>query len=210
MPLLIIPKAELEREGHVLLWCESCSQPRDFVQRDLRYENFATFNGFPILWCESCKSWAIPGNLRYLIAGPVALAKENEKFEINFNPGGGRSEVDYSQYPHFKFSSMDYMFYPGLWRPSQDGALTPIFFRRRVLHRYHSDPDYDLHYTSNSYGTVVIPPGHHIGFGIQQARSGRHVARRYSCFARRRNTLPAVRKCGLRPRPDFRFLPGAN
>lgn len=165
---LPIPDSELARKGHVMLWCEECSQHRDFICRDLQYEDIASFHGFPILWCENCQTWAIPGNLRYLIAEPIAWAKKNGHFEVNFNPDGGLQDVDYSRYPPFKFSSMDYMFYPGLWRPQQDGFLTPVFFRRRVLLRYHADPSYDLHWTSNTYGTVVVPPGHHIPFGINR------------------------------------------
>jgi len=125
-------------------------------------------NGFPILWCPNCKSWAIPGNLRHIIAGAVAYAKKKGKFSVKFAPDGGLAEVDYSRYPAVKYSTMDYMFYPGLWRTWQDGYLTPVFFRRRVLLRYHLDPSYDLHYTSNSYGTVVMPSGDHIAFGINR------------------------------------------
>jgi hypothetical protein len=94
----------------------------------------------------------------------VQHAEKNGSVTVNFRPDA--EEVDYSSYPPFKLSPMDYMFYPGLWRPQEDGALTPIFFRRRVLLRYHSDPVYDLHFTSNSYGTIVMPAGHHIPFGI--------------------------------------------
>jgi hypothetical protein len=120
------------------------------------------------LFCGKCRTWALPGNLRNLISETIDYAKTKKTFVANFNPEGGRSEVNYAGYPSFKFSSMDYMFYPGLWRPQQDGYLTPIFFRRRVLLRYQSDPTYDLHFVSNSYGTVVIPSGHKIPFGINR------------------------------------------
>lgn len=163
---LSIPDSELERQGHVRLWCEMCARPRQFVCRNLHYQQIASFHGFPILWCANCQTWAIPSNLRQLLFESVEYAKRSGPFEVKFNPEGGRQEVNFTHYPPFKFSSMDYMFYPGLWRPSEDGALTPIFFRRRVLLRYHSDPLYDLHFSSNSYGTVVIPPHHHIPFGI--------------------------------------------
>lgn len=169
---LSIPDSELQREGHVLLFCEHCSKPRNFVFRNLQYELRselkATFTGFPVLWCEDCKKWAIPSNLRCELAKLVEQSKYNGEMNVVFEAEGGRQEVNYNTYPKFKFCSADYIFYPGLWRPSQDGALTPVFFRRRVLHRYSSDPDYDLHYISNSYGTVVIPPGHHIPFGINR------------------------------------------
>jgi hypothetical protein len=164
MLALQIPESELTREGHVLLACETCSRPRSFVCRDLAYQTKAFLNGFPILWCEQCKSWAVPGNARYMVKQLVQHAEKNGSVTVNFRPDA--EEVDYSSYPPFKLSPMDYMFYPGLWRPQEDGALTPIFFRRRVLLRYHSDPVYDLHFTSNSYGTIVMPAGHHIPFGI--------------------------------------------
>lgn len=166
--LLSIPDSELQREDHILLFCEHCSKPRNFVFRDLHYEPNTTFSGFPVLWCADCKKWAIPGNLRHILAQSVEWSKENGEMNVVFQAEGGRQEVNYDAYPKFKFCSADYMFYPGLWRPWQDGALTPVFFKRRVLHRYSSDPDYDLHYSSNSYGTVVIPPGHHIPFGINR------------------------------------------
>lgn len=165
---LEIPESEIERTGHVLLNCEECSLPRDFVCRDLKYRNLVQFNGFPVLYCLNCEKWAIPSNLRFLILQPIEHAKISGQIKLTFNPEGGREEVDYSKYPDFKFSSMDYSFYPGLWRPWESGFLTPIFFRRRVLARYYSDPTYDLHWTSNSYGNVIVPPGHHIPFGVNK------------------------------------------
>ncbi len=163
---LEIPQTEVDREGHVLLPCELCKSARALVFRDLHYRRKAFCEGFPILLCAQCGNWAIPGNVRYLVKEVIQNAQLKGTFTAKFRHDG--VSIDYSAYPPFKFSPIDYMFFPGLWRPNEDGALTPLFFRRRVLHRYQSDPQYDLHYTSNTYGTVVIPPGNHIPFGINR------------------------------------------
>lgn len=165
MDSLEVSDSELNRQDPVLIRCENCSTPRKLVCRDLTYKKTkATLNGFPILWCEKCTRWALPQYARLLVNQLVSSLHEQESVTVTFNPNAG--EIDYSAFPPFKFSRMDYMFYPGLWRPHQTGALTPIFFRRRVLLRYHSDPIYDLHFSSNSYGSIVMPSGKDIAFGI--------------------------------------------
>lgn len=94
--------------------------------------------------------------------------KDGEKSSITF----GYEEKEFSRYSslELKYDSVDYYLIPGLYRPEDDGFLTPVFFDKDVLLYYNSHPDYKVRFSSFSSGNIYYKgnPLFNWGFGINR------------------------------------------
>lgn len=164
-------ESQLKNQAPILLNCEECGYPRRLV-----VENCVgtvgrkpiNLSNVPLLKCDNCKIYTLDGYSRSLVNGAVEISAAEPEVAMTLDLHAACIDVDYSLYPNFSVDPVDYYFLPGLWRPHESGFLTPVYFRRRVLHRYHSDDSYDLDYTSNSYGTIEFQNGKMIPFGINR------------------------------------------
>ena len=84
---------------------------------------------------------------------------------INFNT----TKFSYCQKIDFEYDTTDYFCIPGLIRSQMDGALTPVFFNRKVLQKFRSDPDYDIIQGSDTYGTIWHSRSWFIQHGITRS-----------------------------------------
>lgn len=94
--------------------------------------------------------------------------KNGEKLNAVF----GYENKKFKRYSHleFKYSSEDYYLIPGLFRPEDDGFLTPVFFDKDILLYYNNHPDYKVHFGSFSSGNIYFKdsPLFSWGFGINR------------------------------------------
>lgn len=67
----------------------------------------------------------------------------------------------------FLYDPDDYRYIPGLERPHASGFLTPVFFSRRVLMKYETQPEYRVEFASTTYGTIYAEEWY-ISFGINK------------------------------------------
>lgn len=171
MVLLETLEAELQRTGHTLLNCEQCGAPRRMVIDTCEGKvagKSVKLGNLPLLQCDSCRQFALHAYARDLVMTAVEESHARSKIEMTLDLKTVCDDVNYAGYPEFQIDPTDYYFLPGLWRPNDSGFLTPVFFRKRVLHRYHSDDTYDLDYASNTYGTIGFPEGQTLEFGINR------------------------------------------
>jgi hypothetical protein len=92
--------------------------------------------------------------------------KEGEKAVRLRCPNNGR-RFRFSDDIKFLYDARDYLYIPGLWRRSQDGFLTPLFFNRGVLLKFRNSTGYQLEFPSNTYGTIRMTD-RSISFGLNR------------------------------------------
>ena len=73
----------------------------------------------------------------------------------------------------FDYDARDYYTIPGLYRPENDGYLTPVFFDRDVLLYYNNHPDYQVKLYSFSSGNIYFNGESLFNWGFGINRSGK-------------------------------------
>jgi len=127
------------------------------------------FDKLPFLVCPTCSEVYFPFRTKILLRGIIEEAKRRC---VNRHKGTRRENASKQKYNFckkvdFDYDSSDYDYIPGLIRPWRDGAITPVFFDRKVLQKFQTDPDYSVTLGSNTYGTIYHPHGF-ISFGINR------------------------------------------
>lgn len=128
------------------------------------------FDDIPILICISCKNEFQPDRTKRLISYVVSKAKEKGSTEYSGtrNTWVINKRYDFCKDVNFIYDATDCQYIPGLWRDiGKEGALTPVFFNRRVLHKYLSFDEYFVDIASDTYGTIYHPSGY-ISFGVNR------------------------------------------
>lgn len=151
------------------LYCDKCKGHLDLI-----YKNFAevisgtrvTINGLPYLHCERCNLDALPDNSRAAIIRLWEDAKRQNSPGVKVDRKKPMRNFGRTAVP-FKYDSDDYFYLPGLERIHDEGFLTPVFFKKEVLLKYDSSPNYEVKFASRTYGTVYAND-FQISFGINQ------------------------------------------
>jgi len=121
----------------------------------------------PMLVCPNCGETYFPLRTRIQLRGIIEEAKKRgvDTFRGKRNGSTGNEKFDFCKNVNFDYDSTDYITIPALYRPFNKGALTPVFFKKEVLQKFGSDPNYTLEQGSNTYGTIYHPHGY-ISYGI--------------------------------------------
>ena len=126
----------------------------------------------PILICPACKSEFLPDLLRILLKDNAEKGKKMNMKKPVFRGGfptssrDGRFELckDVS----FRYDSNDCRYISGLFSQCAImGFFTPVFFNKRVLHKYMAFDEYRVDMASNTYGTIFHDDWQ-ISFGINR------------------------------------------
>lgn len=154
------------------LHCVKCNNwlnlkmiPYNEISNGLRLE----FDSLPSLFCEKCRTSFIPWQARLLIESAEEQCnsrKSDGKFRSKFNDI--KKEFQYCKSVKFDYDWTDYYFLPGLWRAWDEGALTPVFFDKKVLMKYYMDPDYQIDQFSDTYGSLYYKNEFMISFGVNR------------------------------------------
>ena len=156
------------------LHCNNCN---DWLR--LEYKPFnETVDGIrivmqemPILICPSCKSEFQPDWTKLFIMRIVKDSKVRKINGIKLTKRAKNGTVRYDICPElkFKYDSNDCKIIPGLEGPlSKAGFFTPVFFDKKVLHKYLSFDEYDVHVAGNTYGTIYFKDGNYLSYGINR------------------------------------------
>jgi len=161
---------EIKSDEYKDLHCTKCS---DWLK--LEHKEFnekvdgiqISINKLPLLVCPGCKEIFFPLKTRIHLRGIIAEAKKRgvDTFRGSRKDDAGKDKFNFCKNVDFDYDSTDYYYIPGLIRQWVDGALTPVFFDKKVLQKFRSDPDYTLNQGSNTYGTIYHPNGY-ISYGI--------------------------------------------
>lgn len=119
----------------------------------------------PMLVCPTCsQTYFTPRTLVLLAYTAKEAHARNSSVVIN-SKIANRTRFNYCQQIDFKYDATDYSHIPGLARPQMNGALTPIFFKKKVLQYFRSDPSYRIEHISDTYGTIYCDKWY-ISYGV--------------------------------------------
>lgn len=153
--------------------CENCPDwfRLEIKRFDQKVDNVAvSVNNLPVLTCPTCNAECLPDKSDAIVKSLVAQAKKNKKRKISssLNLEKERKRYGFCTQVPFVYDSLDYEHIPGLMRPSNDGFLTPVFFKIEVLIKYLNHPEYSVEFASNTYGSVYHNHKHVISFGLNR------------------------------------------
>jgi len=121
----------------------------------------------PTLICPSCDKKHLSQKTRMFLKWVIEESKKKSEIRFYSPKYVIDKRYEFCKDVNFLYDPMDYDHIPGLMRPWDDGALTPVFFKKTVLHKFLSDDNYTVTLGSNTYGTIYHPHGY-ISFGINR------------------------------------------
>lgn len=127
----------------------------------------------PVLVNERSGAISFPDVTRSILIDFAQTAKNESKKEVSIAPpkGFGSARYPFCEGFNFSYSSIDYTFIPGLYRPWNTGFLTPVFFNIGVLNKYSQNPEYKLDLFSSTYGTISKGDEWNIQFGVNKNKA---------------------------------------
>lgn len=129
----------------------------------------------PLLVCPSCNNQFNPDLLKMILKQIVAEAKRRGTPLVQSKRKKELSDKRFNlcRDVQFKYDANDCKYIPGLEGPlSEEGFFTPVFFDRKVLHKYLSFDEYRIDIAGNTYGTIFHnDDSWYLSFGIN--RSGK-------------------------------------
>ena len=122
----------------------------------------------PVLVCPKCSEIYLPIRTRIFLQSMIKQAHEKgaSGFQGILKDNCFQMKFNYCKKVDFEYDATDYYYIPGLWRHTDDGGLTPVFFDRKILQKFRSDPDYTIEQFSDTYGTIYYNEQWDIAFGI--------------------------------------------
>ena len=126
----------------------------------------------PTLKCHKCNYKALPDRSRSAIISLHAEALKQGVSEISRTRRKPDTRFGFSAV-EFLYDWDDYKHIPGLWRPQDDGFLTPVFFNIYSFIKFQNHPKYWVHFASRTYGHIWRGDEYDIAFGIN--RNGKLV-----------------------------------
>ena len=137
------------------------------VWADVRERVRVTVSDCPALQCPLCECEVLPDAAIAEVDHALKVARQEGDRAVTLRCPNQRQSFRFSEEIGFLYDARDYLYTPGLWRPSADGFLTPLFFKRGVLLKYRSSADYVLDSFSNTYGSLRMP-AHTVSFGLNR------------------------------------------
>lgn len=155
------------------LHCDKCKDwlKLEFKKFDKKIEGIQIFMpDMPVLVCPSCgeeyeTDWAKRIFIPWVI--DEAKKKGKPKFQGEMKKASQR-RYDICKDLNFKYDANDCKCIPGLFGLAKEGFFTPVFFDRKVLHKYLSFDEYRVDIAGNTYGTIFFPDGHDLSYGINR------------------------------------------
>lgn len=163
------------------LKCKKCGDYRFIEFAGVNFNDADSNKGFgiriPFYLCKNCgdRESILPGDSFMKFRDEmIDEIKEGEFLDIPLKYVFSKldSEKRFKRYDHlgFQYDPLDYYIIPGLYRPEDDGYLTPVFFDKDLLIYYNGHPDYAVKFTSFSSCNIYFKgePLFSWGFGINR------------------------------------------
>jgi hypothetical protein len=129
---------------------------------------FITIDKFPVLICSECDTQYLPIKSKLNLYSMSHEAERKGYNSISLTYKENFKRYDFCNKFEFIYDSEDYEYIPGLMRDWNDGALTPVFFKKEVLAKYYDEPGYEIVYSSDTYGTIYHVSEMVLSFGINR------------------------------------------
>jgi len=123
-------------------------------------------SGFTVLTLH----YTVDPKNRFQLFGPKIFSqlKRQRKKRHEMNLKIPRRRFNYCKVL-FSYDARDYYYFPGLYRASGNGYLTPVFFNKEVLLKYIYHPDCAVNIGSDTYGTIHTRDQGSIAFGVNRS-----------------------------------------
>lgn len=151
------------------LYCDDCGMAMDLVFRTFSEhvsEIKIDISNLPMLECHKCRREYLTDGAVYSISEIHRQALERGAGRVDVTRKSRVVDYSYTSIPFF-VDADDYYYIPGLYRPSDLGFLTPLFFNKIVLIKFANLPAYDVQFTSPTYGTIHTESSY-LSFGINR------------------------------------------
>ena len=157
--------------GHVQhLYCNQCN---DYL--DLSFTDFSedvsgiciSIDGLPVLRCRKCSATFLLDDSRVAIIYLHEQATKARKSVVKVTHKNTDRDFGFTKVP-FVYDSDDYKYIPGLYRPFNEGFLTPVFFNKEVLIKYDASPVYRVSFASKTYGEIRQGDAFSMPFGLNR------------------------------------------
>lgn len=157
---------------HQTLHCSNCDdwllleyKPFDKTVQGIRIIT----DELPLLVCPSCKSEFQPDWTKFFIRWVVDESKKRGTKEFRGTKKNADFRYDICSELNFEYDSNDCKIIPGLESQfAKEGFFTPVFFDRKVLHKYLSFDEYRVDIAGNTYGTIHFPNGYYLNYGVNR------------------------------------------
>lgn len=140
--------------------CSKCRAVRELTMEkvDIQIEDrIMHFQELLVLSCTSCTDKCLPMHSKQMIDGCYKIMKDQGHYERVQSYRGYRKKFDYCQAQDFIYDHRDYYSIPGLCYDDEhsiEGFLTPVYFHRKALLYFISDPEYVVDIFSETYGYI--------------------------------------------------------
>lgn len=112
----------------------------------------------PMLKCKKCGAIQYTEYAKDILFGLYNELKRREDLGVKSKPNGYRKRYNYAQENEFIYDHRDYESIPGLQFDDEHpeiGFLTPVYFDRKALLYFISDPVYEVDIFSETYGFIA-------------------------------------------------------
>lgn len=151
------------------IYCDSCGSAMDLAFRpfsELVSGVQIDIGNLPMLSCHKCGREFLSDRSAVAIGNVHHKAVTAGKDRVSVTRKTQPADYHFTNIP-FLVDSDDYYYIPGLFRPSDVGFLTPLFFNKVVLVKFDNLPEYRVQFASPTYGTIYTESSH-FSFGINR------------------------------------------
>lgn len=153
-----------EYEDKVKGYCfDECSQCNDLLEISMEHikveisDKFIDIEEIPMLKCKKCGTLYYTEYAKVILRGLYKELCNTGNCMVTSKPNGYRKKYNYASGNNFIYDHRDYESIPGLMfddEHSEVGFLTPVYFDRKALLYFISDPEYEVDIFSETYGHI--------------------------------------------------------
>ena len=156
------------------LHCDKCNDwlKLEYKKFNKNIEGIQIFiPDMPMLTCSNCREeyetdWAKRIFIPWIIEDTKKKGKDTFNSEMK---KASQRRYDICSNLNFKYDANDCKCIPGLMSGfTKEGFFTPVFFNRKVLHKYLSFDEYRVDIAGNTYGTIFFPNDYYLSYGINR------------------------------------------
>lgn len=149
-----------EYERYEMDKCNKCGCKREILVQNVEVvidERKMFFKELFLLSCTNCNTQCLPEYSKQMIDGCYKTMVKEGQFVGEFIPKKYIKKFDYCSEMNYTYDHRDYYNIPGLCYDDEhsiEGFLTPVYFERKALIYFVSDPDFVVDIFSETYGHI--------------------------------------------------------
>lgn len=135
--------------------CKKCGKKVELI-----FENYSTsiddilidISDLPQLKCTVCGEKILSSKSKQVVFYLYNECIANNQKGVSVTPKNLKKKYNFCTSYNFNYDYRDYENIPGLGGLTEDGFLTPVFFKKEALIYFMHHPEYELNLFSESYG----------------------------------------------------------